>query len=155
MGVEIERKFLVDPEKWNKLEKPVGVFFKQGYMIREKDKTIRVRLAGEKGFITIKGATKGFSRKEYEYEIPAEDARELLKNFTDCGTTKTRYCVHEDGNVWEVDVFAHDNEGLIVAELELDDQQDEFTKPDWINREVTEDERYYNANLATHPFKNW
>lgn len=155
MGVEIERKFLVDPEKWKNLEKPEGVFFRQGYILKEKDKTIRVRLAGDKGFMTIKGATTGFSRKEYEYEIPAEDAEELMKNFTAFGTAKTRYFVHDDGNFWEVDVFAEENEGLIVAELELDDAAEEFKIPAWIAEEVTEDERYYNANLATHPYNAW
>lgn len=155
MGVEIERKFLVDPQKWEQFEKPEGKPYKQGYLVNEKHKTVRIRTAGDQAFITIKGATEGFTRKEFEYEIPLKDARELLKNFDLQGIEKTRYRIPLGGKVWEIDVFSGGNEGLIVAEIELKSETDEFEKPDFLLEEVTDDARYYNSNLVLQPFKSW
>ncbi|MGI4750112.1 MAG: CYTH domain-containing protein [Janthinobacterium lividum] len=155
MGVEIERKFLVDPEKWEQFNKPEGKRYKQGYLVNEKHKTVRVRIAGNQAFITIKGATEGFTRKEFEYEIPLEDGRELQESFDLQGTSKTRYRVPVGGKVWEIDVFSGENEGLIVAEIELKSENDTFEKPDFLLEEVTDDARYYNSNLTLHPFKFW
>jgi len=155
MGLEIERKFLVDPEKWKSFAKPPGTAYQQGYLVNEKGKTIRIRIAGSKAFITIKGATKGFTRKEYEYEIPLVDGHELLENFALKGTSKTRYRVPIAGKVFEVDEFTGENAGLIVAEIELKAENEAFEKPGFLLEEVTNDPRYYNSNLATHPYSSW
>lgn len=155
MGKEIERKFLVDLEKWNKLSKPAGHHYRQGYLLTDPNKTIRVRLTDTNGYLTIKGKSSGISRPEFEYEIPNEEARELLDNFSVSELSKTRYKIEYMNKLWEVDVFEKDNEGLIVAEIELESEKEEFEKPDWVAKEVTEDERYYNSNLTQYPFKNW
>ncbi|MDR6945117.1 CYTH domain-containing protein [Mucilaginibacter pocheonensis] len=156
MGVEIERKFLVDHEKWHQLEKPAGVHYQQGYILNDNNRTVRVRITDTQGYITLKGSgTSHMSRAEYEYEIPLKDGRELLKEFTKNGTEKTRYRIPYDGFTWEVDEFLGDNKGLIVAEIELEDEHDEFEKPYWVTKEVTDDARYFNSNLAVHPFKDW
>ncbi len=155
MGLEIERKFLVHHDKWKAFEKPEGVPYRQGYLVNEKGKTIRVRIAGSTAFITIKGATTGFTRKEYEYEIPTQDALEMLESFTLQGTEKTRYRIPIAGKVFEVDEFKGQNEGLIVAEIELKAESETFEKPGFLADEVTDDPRYYNSNLATHPFSKW
>lgn len=155
MGVEIERKFLVDSAKWKAFNKPEGKAYQQGYLVNEKEKTVRIRIAGDQAFITIKGATSGFTRKEYEYEIPVTDAEELLKDFKLTGTSKTRYRINVAGKVWEVDVFGGKNEGLIVAEIELKNESETFEKPDWLAEEVTHDPRYYNSNLAVNPYFVW
>lgn len=155
MGLEIERKFLVDPEKWAHYNQPEGTVFKQGYLVNEKGKTVRIRMAGDSGFITIKGATNGFTRNEYEYEIPKADALELLEKFSLNVVSKTRYCVTFKGKVWEIDVFEGDNAGLIVAEIELDNEHETFEKPEFLLQEVTSDARYYNSKLSTHPFRFW
>ncbi|EHQ29210.1 CYTH domain-containing protein [Mucilaginibacter paludis] len=155
MGVEIERKFLVNHGKWNQLNKPAGTAFRQGYMVKEADKTVRVRVAGNQAYITIKGKSKGISRSEYEYEIPVDDAGELLSAFCEAVIYKTRYCITFAGKLWEIDVFDRDNEGLIMAEIELDDEAETFDLPDWVETEVTGDDRYYNSNLSINPYKNW
>ena len=152
MGLEIERKFLVDHAKWEQFNKPEGILYQQGYLVNEPHKTVRIRIAGDKAFITIKGATKGFTRKEYEYEIPIEDGRELLQSFNLSGTSKTRYRIPIAGKVWEVDVFSGENSGLIVAEIELKNESETFEKPGFLSEEVTGDVRYYNSNLATNPY---
>lgn len=155
MGVEIERKFLVKKDLWNKV-KQGGTLYRQGYMLREENKTIRVRLiVGDKGYITIKGKSEGFSRHEYEYAIPEKDAEELLGNFCDAVVSKKRYKINIEDKLWEVDEFLGDNEGLIMAELELKDEAEAFTLPEWIDTEVTGDKRYYNSELSVNPFKNW
>ncbi|MDF2432113.1 MAG: adenylate cyclase [Mucilaginibacter sp.] len=155
MGIEIERKFLVDYEKWRRLEKPAGTHYRQGYILDDAKRTIRVRLAGDHGFITIKGISTGISRKEFEYEIPAKDATELIDNFAGSEVEKTRYRITYAGKLWEVDEFSGDNEGLLMAEIELKQEDEKFEKPDWINKEVSDDERFYNSNLSKNPFKNW
>lgn len=155
MGLEIERKYLVDHERWKQFNKPEGVAYRQGYLVNEQDKTIRIRTAGDKAFITIKGVATGFTRKEYEYEIPLSDAQELLESFSLKGTSKTRYRVLFAGKVWEVDEFSEENESLIVAEIELKNENDKFEKPGFTAAEVTDDPRYYNSNLAENPFQSW
>lgn len=155
MGKEIERKFLVDIARWQQFEKPVGQPLRQGYLLTDPDKTIRVRIAGPKGFLTIKGATAGATRLEYEYEIPVAEATELLDSFAESELSKIRYTFSFKDKVWEVDEFLGDNTGLFVAEIELESEGDVFEKPDWITREVTEDRRYFNSNLTKTPYKHW
>jgi adenylate cyclase len=155
MGLEIERKFLVNREIWSQVEKPDRTFYRQGYILNEKEKNIRVRVSHKQGFITIKGGSKGISRKEYEYEIPLEDAHELIANFAEALVEKTRYRVRHGGLLWEVDEFSGENEGLLMAEVELTSETEQVDIPDWVTEEVTGDERYYNSYLVRFPFKNW
>lgn len=155
MGKEIERKFLVKQSIWNELEKPEGNHFRQGYLIAETDRSVRVRLTNTRAFITIKGKTNGATRPEYEYEIPQKDAEELLNHFTIAELSKVRYNINYRGKLWEVDVFLGRNQGLIVAEIELKSEDESFEKPDWAGKEVTEDARYYNANLVLNPYLDW
>jgi adenylate cyclase len=155
MGKEIERKFLVDHEKWHQLEKPIGHLYRQGYLVAEPNKTIRVRQTDTHGFLTIKGKSSGATRSEYEYEIPIEEARELLDNFSDTELSKVRYKIIYSGKLWEVDVFSGANDGLIVAEIELNSEDEAFDIPPWITHEVTDDVRYYNSTLTKKPFTDW
>ena len=155
MGKEIERKFLIDQQKWDNLNKPEGKLFRQGYLLTDKDKTIRVRATETKGFLTIKGQTIGATRLEYEYEIPVTEATELLDNFAVSELSKTRYEIKFNDKLWEVDVFSGDNLGLIVAEIELESEDETFDLPDWVSTEVTEEAKYYNSNLTVKPFKDW
>ncbi|KEY18925.1 CYTH domain-containing protein [Kaistella antarctica] len=155
MGIEIERKFLMNPEKWEQLEKPVCEFYRQGYLLTDPTKTIRVRQTSERGFLTIKGISVGATRKEYEYEIPLEEAKELLDLFAVAELSKIRCKIRVGNHVWEVDEFLGKNEGLIVAEIELTSEDEDFEIPDWIGREVTGAEKYYNSNLVTEPYENW
>jgi len=157
MPVEIERKFLVDHAQWNALSKPLPNYLIQGYLHSEPGKTIRVRATNDKGFITIKGKSSadGLSRSEFEYEIPKQEALELLANFTNKTIEKNRYEIEFEGNVWEVDVFEGDNAGLIVAEIELESEEQSFEKPVWVREEVTSDFRYFNSALIEKPFKDW
>jgi CYTH domain-containing protein len=155
MGIEIERKFLVDHEKWNQLVKPAGIRYRQGYVLSDSQRTIRIRVAGQQGFITFKGATTGISRKEYEYKIPVDDGNELLDSFALSEVEKVRYRINYAGKLWEVDEFFGDNEGLIMAEIELQHENEQFALPDWVTLEVSSDERYFNSFLSTNPFKNW
>jgi len=154
MGVEIERKFLVKKELWQALEKPEGTHYRQGYLLNSPDRVLRVRIAGEHAFITIKGAAEGITRAEYEYEIPKSDAEEMLDRFQPEGTEKIRYRIPEDnGAVWEVDEFFGANKGLVVAEIELTAEDQVFVRPEWLDQEVTSDERYANSNLALRPIQ--
>ena len=155
MGIEIERKFLVKQEIWNKLEKPDGEFYRQGYLLTDPTKTIRVRQTSEKGFLTIKGISVGASRAEFEYEIPHEEAKELLDQFSVSELSKIRYKILFENKLWEVDEFLGENEGLMVAEIELESEDETFSIPKWIGKEVTGEEKYYNSNLTQLPFKNW
>jgi len=155
MGKEIERKFLIDQQKWDNLDKPKGNIFRQGYLLTDKDKTIRIRATETKGFLTIKGQTIGATRMEYEYEIPVAEAVELLDNFSQSELSKTRYEITYKNKLWEVDVFLGNNKGLIVAEIELENEAETFELPDWVSIEVTEEEKYYNSNLTLKPFKYW
>jgi adenylate cyclase len=152
MATEIERKFLVTGNQWRQAK---GIRIRQGYLCREKGKTVRVRSAGEKAFLTIKGTRKGISRPEFEYEIPAGDGEDLLKLCDGPIIEKTRHIVFHKGFNWEVDAFLGENEGLVVAEIELKEEDQLFERPGWVGREVTGDPRYYNANLVSNPYKNW
>jgi CYTH domain-containing protein len=153
MGKEIERKFLVIGDDFRKSVK-CGLI-KQGYLCNETDRVVRVRLYYNKGFITIKGKTVGMSRLEWEYEIPLDDANEMIKLCVGTIIEKKRYEVDFMGNKWEVDEFHGENEGLVVAEIELADENCIIAIPEWIGREVTDDPRYLNANLVKKPYKCW
>ena len=155
MGIEIERKFLVNHEQWEQLVKPVGEFYRQGYLLTDPQKTIRVRQTSDKGFLTIKGISVGATRAEYEYEIPIEEAKELLDQFAVAELSKVRYKIAIENHIWEVDVFSGKNQGLIVAEIELESENEKFVLPTWIDREVTGEEKYYNSNLVTKPYSDW
>ena len=155
MGIEIERKFLISHVQWEQLEKPLGEFYRQGYLLTDPQKTIRVRQTSDKGFLTIKGISVGATRSEYEYEIPFKEAKELLDQFSVAELSKVRYKISLGNHIWEVDVFSSKNQGLIVAEIELKSEDETFDIPDWIDREVTGEERYYNSNLVTKPFEDW
>jgi CYTH domain-containing protein len=154
-NTEIERKFLVDRDAWSLLVKPEGTAYVQGYLSIDAYKVVRVRLAGNKGFITIKGKSETISRPEYEYEIPQEDAVELLGQFTAANIEKVRTRIPVGAHVWEVDEFHGENEGLLLAEIELENQEDHFDLPAWAGKEVTGDMRYYNSYLSLHPFVTW
>jgi adenylate cyclase len=155
MGIEIERKYLVDHEQWRQLPKPAGAKLQQGYMVDEPDRTIRLRLADEQAYLTFKSGTTGISRNEYEYEIPVNDAAELFERFVKTRLEKTRYCITYKSKLWEIDVFEGDNEGLIVAEIELESEDEQFELPPWVTIEVSEDDKYYNSCLSVRPFKTW
>ncbi|HUH74698.1 MAG TPA: CYTH domain-containing protein [Chitinophagales bacterium] len=155
MPQEIERKFLVNHDKWNLFNKPKGLHFRQGYLLTDPNKTIRVRLTPDKGFLTIKGLSIGATRPEYEYEIPIQEAKELLDQFSISELSKIRYLIHFEGKVWEVDEFLGENSGLIVAEIELKSEDEIFKIPDWIDSEVTSEEKYYNSNLTIQPYSKW
>lgn len=152
MGIEIERKFLVVGHAWRNAS---GVLYRQGYLNRDKARTVRIRIAGESAFLTIKGQSTGATRAEFEYPVPLSDAQALLALCDGPLIEKTRYLVQHGGHCWEVDEFAGDNAGLAVAELELVSEDEAFTKPDWLGEEVTHDARYFNSNLATFPYKVW
>ena len=152
MAREIERKFLLKKNYWPK--KSV-MKYRQGYLNSAKERTVRVRTVRDKGYLTIKGISVGASRLEFEYEIPLQDAEILLDLCEKPLIEKNRYKVVEGGFTWEIDEFFGENQGLVIAEVELEHEDQEFAKPDWIGEEVTEDPRYYNANLIKNPYKNW
>jgi adenylate cyclase len=154
-NMEIERKFLVHKDNWLRLSKPAGILYIQGYLGIDDDKIIRVRVAGEQGFLTIKGRSETISHPEYEYSIPADDARELMRQYTKNQVEKVRTRIPAGNHVWEVDEFHGDNEGLLMAEIELESPDDVFEKPAWLGEEVTGDKRYYNACLSIHPYGRW
>jgi adenylate cyclase len=154
MGKEIERKFLVKGDSWRGLD--TGRHYRQGYLCTVKDRTVRIRTDDDKGFITVKGVNTGAARAEYEYEIPVSDANEMLGQLCERPIIeKTRYRIKLGDLTWEVDEFEGENKGLIIAEVELQDENQVISIPDWIGREVTNDPRYYNANLVAHPFSHW
>ena len=155
MGQEIERKYLIDKAKWINVVKPKGQIIRQGYISTNPKKIIRIRLVDKIAFLTIKGLSVGATRLEYEYEIPSEDAIELLDNFSETELSKVRYKLVYSGKTWEVDEFLGDNTGLLIAEIELTSEDELFEHPGWLLNEVTGDERYYNSNLANKPFKDW
>lgn len=152
MALEIERKFLVTGEEWRT---SAGVNYSQGYLNRDKARTVRVRVAGNQGFITIKGATLGATRSEYEYEIPLVDAENLLALCEGPVIQKVRYISEFKGFKWEVDEFQGENKGLVVAEIELLSEHQPFEKPGWVTEEVTNDPRYFNSNLTHNPYISW
>jgi adenylate cyclase len=153
MAKEIERKFLVHPRKWNDLGP--GLAIRQGYLCASKQSSVRVRTYGDKAFLTIKGSTSGVTRDEYEYEIPINDAHEILNLCEHPTIEKTRYRIVFKGHTWEVDEFTGENRGLTVAEVELKNAKEQVELPDWIDREVSGDPRYFNSNLSVKPFSTW
>ncbi len=155
MGIEIERKFLVDHKQWQQLTKPAGTKMQQGYMVNEADRTIRLRITDKQAYLTFKSGTAGISRNEYEYEIPVNEGTQLFARFVKTGLEKTRYCLTYEGKLWEVDVFEGDNAGLVVAEVELEHEDEQFVYPPWVTVEVSGEEKYYNSSLSVNPFKNW
>jgi CYTH domain-containing protein len=154
MAQEIERKYLVSSDAWRELAS--GTTYRQGYLSTVKERTVRVRTIDDKGYLTIKGITVGATRAEYEYEIPADEANELLDNLCERPLIeKARYKIPHGGLTWEVDEFAGDNQGLIVAEVELTAEDQEVALPDWVGEEVTGDPRYFNSNLIANPYSTW
>lgn len=154
MAREIERKFLVTGDAWRSTARRSA--FRQGYLSTLKERTVRVRVAGDQGFLTIKGITTGAARTEFEYRIPVDDAEAMLDELCERPLIeKTRHVVEHAGLTWEIDEFGGVNEGLIVAEVELRSEDQEVTLPEWVGAEVTDDSRYYNANLIAHPYSEW
>ncbi len=155
MAVEIERKFLVESEAW-RAEADGGQEIRQGYLVAERERSVRVRLRAGRGTLTIKGEARGAVRSEFEYEIPAKDAAGLLDEIALTPLIeKTRYLVRIGDATFEIDVFSGDNAGLVVAEIELEDEDAAFPRPAWLGEEVTDDPRYLNAMLFRHPYSQW
>ena len=155
MAQEIERKFLINSDAWradvSRTEK-----YRQGYLSDSPECSIRVRISDDHAYLNIKSATLGVQRTEYEYQVPLQDGEEMLASFCRKPViVKTRYFVEYEDHVWEVNVFEGDNEGLIVAEIELDDEHEQFARPPWLGKEVSDDPRYYNVCLVEHPYKQW
>ena len=154
MGLEIERKFLVDSSIWQAPND--GKVYRQGYIRTHSNNTVRIRTAGDQGFLTLKSKTKGATRSEFEYSIPLAEAEEMLQLLCDRPLIeKIRYEIMFAGFKWEVDRFLGDNEGLLLAEIELPSEDQQFTLPPWATIEVTGDKRYYNSNLTQYPYSQW
>lgn len=156
MGKEIERKFKVIGTAY-KTESISSAIYKQGYLSVDKERTVRVRVVGDKAFLTIKGQNCGIVRNEFEYEIPVADAEIMLnENCLQPVIEKVRHiCIASDGHKWEIDEFAGENAGLVVAEVELGSQYERVELPEWCGKEVSDDVRYYNSNLIKHPYRTW
>ena len=151
---EIERKFLVRSDGWKNLAP--GTRLRQGYLSSSHHATVRVRSAGDVGFLTVKGTRSGISRTEYEYEIPVADANFMIESLCDQRMVeKTRYRIEHEGLVWEVDEFHADNAGLVTVEVELQREDQPFSKPDWVGRDVSMEVRYANSSLAERPYRDW
>ncbi|HEY5770588.1 MAG TPA: CYTH domain-containing protein [Terrimicrobium sp.] len=153
MAKEIERKFLVANDGWRSGSK--GCRYTQGYLSRDPERIVRVRQAGTSAFITIKGITRGTTRQEFEYSIPNSDAPALLQLCLRPLIEKVRHVVEYHGKRWEVDEFLGDNQGLVLAEIELTREDEAVDLPPWLGEEVSHDSRYFNANLVEHPFTRW
>lgn len=151
--LEIERKFLVKDGKWRPTTP--GEKLVQGYLSTDKERVVRVRIRGMKAFLTIKGSSQGITRTEMEYEIPVEDARVLLGMCLNHPIEKTRYKEELGGKVWEIDVFEGLNKGLLLAEIELNDENETVEIPSWVMEEVSTDERFFNAYLSKYPYTKW
>ena len=147
---EIEYKYLVDKEKWDAIDKPKPTLIVQGFISKSEDVVVRVRIKGDKGFLTLKGKSNGISRTEFEYEIPVQEAESILKEFTSKSIRKQRYEVNFQGKMWEVDVFEDKLAGLILAELEVESEDESFELPNWVTEDVSTDPNYYNAVLIDH-----
>lgn len=153
-GIEIERKFLVRSDDWRR-DADDGVLIRQGYVVNG-DPSLRVRLKGDRGYLTVKAAKSWRARREYEYEIPAADARDMLDNLCPPPILeKRRHKLTHGGRIWEIDVFAGANAGFILAEVELESADAAVAIPDWAGPEVTDDPRFFNAYLARRPFRTW
>ena len=154
MAKEIERKFLLSGDGWRVGAR--GTSYRQGYLSTVKERTVRVRTVGEKGFLTVKGLTTGVTRAEFEYEIPTADAHAMLEALCERPLIeKKRYRIEYGGLVWEVDEFFGENAGLVLAEVELEHEGQTVDLPSWIGEEVSGDPRYFNANLIKKPFTTW
>lgn len=153
MGIEIERKFLVTGEAWRSMGHSVPLI--QGYLAGSNQATARVRIAGDIAFLTVKGRVKNLTRQEFEYEIPVADAQAMMDLCHPRVVEKTRYKIPIEDLIWEVDEFAGQNQGLVLAEVELTSPEQSVTLPDWIGLEVSDDPRYFNSYLAVHPYKTW
>ena len=154
MGEEIERKFLVSGEAWRQTAE--GTRYRQGFLSTEPERTVRVRVAGPRGSITVKGKNVGARRAEFEYEIPAADAERMLDTLCKRPLIeKVRYVLAVGAHTWEIDVFEGDNAGLVVAEIELRREDEAFERPEWVGDEVTDDPRYFNSNLVANPYRAW
>jgi len=154
MAREIERKFIVVGTTWK--AGALGVRFRQGYLSTVKERTVRVRTEGTRAVLTVKGPTSGITRLEFEYEIPLDEANRMLDELCERPLVdKTRYRVDVGGLIWEIDEFHGDNDGLVLAEIELTSPDQAFVRPAWIGREVSYDPRYFNANLVAHPYRTW
>jgi CYTH domain-containing protein len=154
MGTEIERKFLLRNESWR--AGATGTLYRQGYLNSSKERTVRVRTADGKAFLTIKGLNVGTTRAEYEYPIPVDECNAMLDTLAEKPLIeKKRYRIKCGELVWEIDEFFGDNKGLIVAEVELQSEDQPFDKPSWLGQEVSGDPRYFNSNLIGHPFTKW
>ena len=151
--IEIERKFLVDFKKWNPIGK--GTKILQGYLSVDPERVVRVRLSGESAFLTIKGKPEGITRTELEYKIPTNEAIILIKMSLTQAIEKTRYKEKIGGFTWEIDVFEGINKGLVLAEIELKNETQKFELPAWIDKEVSNDYRYFNAWLSKNPYTKW
>lgn len=153
MGVEIERKYLVAGDGWR--EGAVGTPFRQGYLCAEPDRTVRVRVEGERARLTVKGRTVGLVRPEFEYDIPLADAEELFGLCPHPPLEKTRYRIEHGEHVWEVDEYRGANSGLVIVECELSSADETVDPPPWVGEEVTGDRRYANSRLFEHPYRSW
>ena len=154
MAIEIERKFLVIGDSWR--SHATGKVYRQGYLPTQGLTTVRVRVIKDQGFLTIKGATQGIARSEFEYPIPLQDAEEMLQTLCNRPIIeKMRHVLEVDNLRWEIDEFHGENQGLILAEVELTDVEQMIRRPEWLGQEVSDDPRYFNANLATRPFTQW
>ena len=154
MGLEIERKFLLKSDAWRSLG--TGVTYRQGYLNSAKERTVRIRTVGNQAFLTIKGISVGATRAEYEYPIPLDDCNAMLDTLAEKPLIeKRRYRIGAGGLTWEIDEFFGENAGLVVAEVELLSENQEFERPPWIGQEVTGDSRYFNSNLIRHPYRKW
>lgn len=154
MGEEIERKFLVTGNGWR--DEAEGTRYRQGFLSTEPERTVRVRVAGPRGSITVKGKTIGATRQEFEYEIPLLEAQRMLDTLCKRPLIeKVRHTLRVGRHIWEVDVFEGENAGLVVAEVELESEDESFDKPDWAGDEVTADPRYFNSNLVAKPYRAW
>jgi adenylate cyclase len=155
MPIEIERKFLVANDSWrDQVESEARIV--QGYLVNSPELTVRVRVRGDEAFLTLKGGTRGVSRSEFEYPIPVADAEDMLRELpVSPPVDKVRYRVRVGGHVWDLDVFAGENAGLVMAEVELGSEGEDFEMPGWAGKEVSGDQRYYNVNLARNPYRHW
>ena len=155
MAIEIERKFLLANDDW-RTEVSATSEFRQGYLCSDPGIAVRVRCAGNKGFLTIKGATQGVSRSEFEYVIDYNEAEQMLSELCQQPLIeKQRNFITRGEHTWEIDVFSGDNKGLVIAEIELSHADECFDRPDWLGEEVSHDPRYFNSRLAAHPYSRW
>ena len=154
MGLEIERKFLLKNNSWKKEIKET-IFIRQGYLNSKVERTVRIRIQGEQGVLTIKGKNQNVTRKEFEYQIPLDDALHLISMCEKPIIEKTRFLISSNRCTWEIDVFNGENKGLVIAEIELSSEKESFDIPNWLGKEVSSESKYYNSSLITNPYSKW